>query len=146
MNPSLPLLLVDDNDDDIFFTKQAIKHAQITHPVQAVSDGQEAIDYLNGTGKFKDRAAYPLPLLVLLDLKMPRKGGLEVVQWIRQQPSLKTIVIVILTTSLERSDVDKAYQFGANSFLQKPSNTEVLADMMIALKDYWLTHNHFFSH
>jgi CheY-like chemotaxis protein len=141
----LPLLLVDDNEDDVFFTKKAIKEAKIIHDVQTAVDGQEAIEYLSGVGKFRDRAAFPVPTLMLLDLKMPRKGGFEVLEWTRQQPLLRNLVVVILSTSSERSDIEKAYQLGANSFLQKPSSTEVLAEMMSALKQYWLTHNQFFT-
>jgi CheY-like chemotaxis protein len=145
MNPSLPLLLVDDSEDDIFFAKQAIREAQILNPVQTAVDGQDAIDFLSGAGRFENRAAFPLPALMLLDLKMPRKSGLEVLQWVREQPTLSAMVIVILTSSLEHSDIQKAYQLGANSFLQKPSNTRVLAEMMLALKQYWLTHNQFLT-
>ncbi|MDB6068030.1 MAG: two-component system response regulator [Pedosphaera sp.] len=141
----LPLLLVDDNEDDVFFTKKAIKEAKIINGVQTAVDGQEAIEYLSGVGKFRDRAAFPVPALMLLDLKMPRKSGFEVLEWTRQQPLLRTLVVVVLSTSCERSDIEKAYQLGANSFLQKPSSTEVLAEMMSALKQYWLTHNQFFT-
>lgn len=144
MNGSL-LLLVDDNEDDIFFTKQAIKKAKILNGVQTAADGQEAIEYLSGAGKFRNRMAFPMPALLLLDLKMPRKGGFEVLEWIRKQPSLRNLVVVILSTSCERADIEKAYQFGANSYLQKPSSTEVLAEMMSALKQYWLTHNQFLT-
>jgi CheY-like chemotaxis protein len=145
MNPALTLLLVDDNEDDIFLTKRALREAQISTLVQTAGDGQQAIDYLSGAGKFQDRVLFPLPALMLLDLKMPRKGGLEVLQWIREQPALRALVVIILTTSLEHSDVERAYQLGANSYLQKPSNTKVLAEIMSAIKLYWLTHNQFFT-
>jgi CheY-like chemotaxis protein len=143
MNTKLPLLLVDDNEDDIFFTKQAIGEANITNPVSTAADGMEVLDYLIGNGKYQDRAVYPLPALMLLDLKMPRKGGLEVLQWIREQPKFRNLVVIILTTSLEPSDIEKAYALGANSYLQKPSNIEILSEMMQAIKKYWLTHNQF---
>jgi CheY-like chemotaxis protein len=144
MNQSLTLLLVDDNEDDIFFTKQALREAKVPNPVQTAADGQEAINYLSGAGKYSDREQFPLPGLMLLDLKMPRKSGFEVLQWIRQQPSLATLVVIILTTSREDSDIQRASQLGANSYLQKPSDTKILADIMLALKSYWLTHNEFF--
>lgn len=139
------LLLVEDNDDDVFFMKRALKDAAINNPIQVASDGQEAIDYLGGAGKYQDRQQYPLPTLVLLDLKMPRRDGLEVLEWLRSQPALRTLVVIILTTSRENSDMERAYQLGANSFLLKPSNIKALSEMMTALKLYWLTHNHFFS-
>jgi CheY-like chemotaxis protein len=145
MNTLRTLLLVDDNDDDLFFTKNAIKEARLSTGVRTAADGQEAVDYLAGTGKFQDREAFPLPALMLLDLKMPGKSGLEVLEWARQQPGLRTLVVVILTTSCEPRDIEKAYQLGANSFLQKPSNTAVLAEMMSALKNYWLSYDQFIT-
>lgn len=143
MNKLLPLLLVEDNEDDVFFMQRAFEAAQISNPIQIARDGQEAIDYCSGAGKFADRAKYPLPEMMLLDLKMPRKNGLEVIQWIRDQPALRHLVIVILTSSRELSDIERAYQLGVNSFLLKPSSTHTLAEMMGALKLYWLTHNEF---
>jgi len=137
------LLLVEDNDDDVFFMKRAIQAAEITNPVQVAPDGQEAIDYLSGVGKYGDREQFPLPALILLDLKMSRRSGLEVLEWLRAQPALRTLVVIILTTSRERSDIERAYQLGANSFLLKPSNTTALTGMMMALKHYWLTYNQY---
>jgi CheY-like chemotaxis protein len=139
-----PILLVEDNEDDVFFMKRALQGAQIENPLQVAEDGQEAIDYLEGTGKYEDREQFPLPLMVLLDLKMPRRNGLEVLEWIRSQPQFKTMVVVVLTTSREGSDLERAYQLGANSFLLKPSNVKTLSQMMAALKIYWLTYNQFF--
>lgn len=143
MNASISILLVDDNEDDIFFAKHALREAQITNPYKAATDGQEAIDYLSGVGKFTDRAQFPLPGVMLLDLKMPRKTGFEVLQWVRGEAHLRTLPIIILTTSCETSDIRRAYELGANSYLQKPSNTKVLAEMMNSLKSYWLHYNQF---
>lgn len=139
------LLLVEDNEDDVFFMKRALKDAEINNPLQVAADGQEAIEYLSGSGKYQDRQQYPLPTLILLDLKMPRRSGLEVLEWMRSQPALRTLVVIVLTTSRENSDIERAYQLGANSFLLKPSNIKALAELMTAVKLYWLTHNHFFS-
>jgi DNA-binding response OmpR family regulator len=83
---------------------------------------------------------------MLLDLKMPRKSGFEVLQWVRDQSSLRTLVVIILSTSRESSDIERAYQLGANSYVQKPSDTKVLAEIMTAVRLYWLTHNEFFRH
>ena len=99
MNAPITILLVDDNEDDIFFSKHALREAQITNPYQTVTDGKEAIDYLSGAGKFADRTQFPLPGLMLLDLKMPRKTGFDVLQWVREQTHLRTLPIIILTTS-----------------------------------------------
>ena len=140
-----PLLLVDDNEDDIILTRRAVREAKIPNPVQVAADGQQAIDYLGGTGKFRDRILFPLPAVVLLDLKMPHKSGFEVLEWVRSRPDLRTLVVIVLTTSREYTDIERAYQSGANSYLQKPSDTKTLTEMLSALKLYWLTHNQFLS-
>jgi CheY-like chemotaxis protein len=140
---SKAILLVDDSEDDVFFMQRALKSAAISNPVMVVDDGQKAIDYLAGTGQFGDRAAFPLPGLIFLDLKMPGRKGLEVLEWIRQQDSLRHIVVVILTSSQEPSDLRNAYRLGANSFLVKPSTTEQLNELAGAIKAYWLQFNVF---
>jgi CheY-like chemotaxis protein len=140
---SKAILLVDDSEDDVFFMQRALKSAAISNPVMVVDDGQKAIDYLAGTGQFGDRAAFPLPGLIFLDLKMPGRKGLEVLEWIRQQDSLRHIVVVILTSSQEPSDLRNAYRLGANSFLVKPSTTEQLNELAGAIKTYWLQFNVF---
>jgi CheY-like chemotaxis protein len=136
-----PILHVEDSQEDVFLLKYAFKRAEIENQVLVVVDGQEAIDYLGGTGKFTDRVRYPLPCLVLLDLKLPYIMGLEVLQWIRQQPSLKTIIVIVLSSSIHEGDVQRAYELGVNAFLAKPSSTDGLADMCRAFKHFWLTHN-----
>jgi len=117
-----------------------MKKAGVTNPVQVVSDGQQAIDYLKGTGKFADRERFPLPCLVLLDLKLPYVMGLEVLKWIREQPGA-ALVVVVLTASGQDADVAAAYRLGANAYLTKPSDARTFEDMLKALKDFWLTHN-----
>src|SRR6185436_14140746 len=143
METGRTLLLVEDNSDDVFFMKRALKAADILNPLQVAEDGQQAIDYLNGTGEFADRIRFPLPCLVLLDLKLPGKDGHEVLQWIREQTELKSLVVIILTTSRESRDIDQTYLLGANSFLVKPPRADTLVEMMKALKLYWLTFNQF---
>ena len=137
------ILLVEDNEDDVFFMKRALKNAEISNPLQVVADGQEAIDYLNGTGNFSNRSEYPFPCLVLLDLKLPIKNGHEVLQWIRGQPSCKNLVVIVLTTSREANDVQRAYGFGANAFLVKPSGAPELVEIVKSIKQFWLEHNEF---
>ena len=117
-----------------------MKKARIANPIHHASDGQQAIDYLQGAGKFADREQFPLPGLVLLDLKLPYVMGLEVLRWIRQQPRTPPIVIV-LTASAENADIAEAYRLGANAFLVKPSEASKLEDIVKAIKDFWLTHN-----
>lgn len=141
MNPPGPILQVEDREEDVFLFEYALKRANITQPLQSVTDGQQVIDYLGGTGKFADRDKYPMPCLVLLDLKLPIRLGLDVLGWIRQQPGLKSLVVIVLTSSINEGDMRRAYELGANAFLVKPSDADVLADMCVALKHFWLTYN-----
>jgi CheY-like chemotaxis protein len=138
-----PILLVEDNEDDVFFMQRAMKNAEVTQPLKVVRDGQQAIDYLKGAAPYSDRSQNPLPCLVLLDLKMPYKSGHEVLQWIREQPSLKSLIVIILTTSRETRDVQKAYALNANAFLVKPPGAPQLMEMIRSLKEFWLVHNEF---
>lgn len=134
------ILQVEDDPNDVFFLQKALKKAGMTNPVQVASDGQQAIDYLKGAGKFADRLQFPLPCLVLLDLKLPHVMGLDVLKWIRQQPG-PTMIVVMLTASGEDADIATAYRLGANAFLVKPSEASKLEDMVKAIRDFWLTHN-----
>ena len=140
MNPDT-ILLVEDNEDDAFFMKQALKDAEIINPLQVVEDGQAAIDYLSGTGIFADRTKYPLPLVVFLDLKLPFKSGHQVLEWIRAQPELKKLIVIVLTSSNEPVDLNRSYQLGANSFVVKPPTPAQLLDLAEAFKLWWLRHN-----
>jgi DNA-binding response OmpR family regulator len=99
------------------------------------------LDYLQGTGEYSNRQRYPLPFLVLLDLKLPFVSGLELLRWIREQSILETIIIVFLTSSREDRDIDTAYRLGANSYLVKPATAQKLDEMVKSLGDYWLRHN-----
>jgi CheY-like chemotaxis protein len=137
----MTILHVEDREEDVFLLKYAFKRAEIKNPVQVVTDGQMAIDYLAGNGQFSDRKAFPLPCLVLLDLQLPYVIGLDVLAWIRQQPILKRLIVVILSSSIHESDILRAYDLGVNGFLVKPSDANSLADMCNALKHFWLTHN-----
>jgi len=125
--------------------QRALKSADISNPVFVAEDGLKAVDYLSGAGQFTDRTAFPLPGLIFLDLKMPGKIGLEVLAWLRQQEHLRSIVVVILTSSQEPSDLRDAYRLGANSFLVKPSTTERLRELVQSVKSYWLEFNLFDS-
>ncbi|MDB6123057.1 MAG: two-component response regulator [Pedosphaera sp.] len=132
------ILLAEDDYNDVFFMERAFKQSQIANPLHRVKDGEDAISYLKGEGEFADRTRYPLPYLILLDLKMPRKNGFEVIQWIREQPGLKRFPIVVLTSSKEDPDINRAYELGANTYLVKPVRFEGLVEMMNTLKLYWL--------
>jgi CheY-like chemotaxis protein len=132
------ILLAEDDEDHVFMFLRAIRQAGIDTPVHVVRDGQQAINYLEGTGIFSNRAEHPLPDLLLLDLKMPRKNGFEVLKWIGERPSLKPLRVVVLTTSERIWDVDQAYLLGANSFLVKPLEFDEFKNMLTALCQYWL--------
>ena len=131
---------MEDDENDMFFVQRAMKNAGVLNPIQIASDGQQAIDYFQGTGKFANREEFPLPYLVLLDLKLPRVMGLEVLKWIRQQPGVAAIVI-ILSSSKEEADVATAYRLGANGYLVKPAEASQLNDMAKSIKDFWLAQN-----
>lgn len=141
MLPLLPILHVEDREEDVFLLQYAFEHADIKNPVYVVADGQEAIDYLAGSGKFTHRERFPLPGLIMLDLKLPLKMGLEVLEWIKRQPSLKSLIIIILSSSIYEDDIERAYKLGVNAFLVKPSSAKVLVDMCRAIKHFWLTYN-----
>jgi CheY-like chemotaxis protein len=134
-----PILQVDDDENDAFFLQHALKKTGVANPVQVVTDGQQAIDYLRGAGKFADRQVFPLPCLVLLDLKLPYVMGLDVLKWIRQQPG--TLVVLMMTASGVDADIATAYRLGANAFLTKPSDAGKFEEMVRAIKDFWLTQN-----
>src|SRR4051812_31070214 len=108
------ILIAEDRDDDVFIIKRGLVRAQIEIHLQVVRDGEEAISYLAGSGKYSDRDAFPLPWLLLLDLKMPRLDGFDVLKWIRQRPDFKSLIVVVLTSSEDIRDVNRAYALGAN--------------------------------
>jgi two-component system response regulator len=135
-----PILLVEDDENDVFFFQRAMSKAGIMTPVRVARDGQQAIDYLEGMGKFARRAEFPLPDLILLDLKLPFVMGLDVLKWIRQQSGLAPIVVV-LSSSREEADIAAAYRLGANAYLVKPAEPGNLGDMVRAINDFWLTQN-----
>jgi two-component system response regulator len=131
---------VEDEEGDVFFMQQAMQKAGVLNPLQVASDGQMAIDYFKGTGKFANRAEFPLPCLVLLDLKLPRVMGLDVLKWIRQQLGVAPIV-VILSSSQEEADIATAYRLGANGYLVKPHYVSQLTEIAKSIKDFWLKQN-----
>ncbi len=130
------ILIAEDDDNDICLIKRAFQKAKFENPLKAVRDGEEAIAYLQGIEPYTDREINPPPALVLLDLKMPRKSGFEVLAWIREQPEFNHLPVVVLTSSQESSDISRAYALGANSYLVKPANFASLVDMMNRLREY----------
>ena len=138
-----PILLVEDNEDDVFFMRRAFQAADVANPLHVVMDGNQAIHYLLGMGKYADRHTYPWPLLVVLDLKMPIRDGHELLLWMRLRKQFRHLVVIVLTTSSEQRDVLRAYRLGANSYLVKPSSPPELTEQIRALKRYWLGQNLF---
>jgi two-component system response regulator len=134
------ILQVEDDPNDVYLFQHAMTKAGVTNPVQVAVDGQQAIDYLQGTGKFVDREKYPFPCLVLLDLKLPYVMGLDVLKWIRKQHGTD-LTVLMLTASGEEADVKSAYRLGANGFLTKPSEASKLQELAKAIGDFWLTQN-----
>ena len=135
---ALPILYVEDDENDGFLLRRAFLKAGIPNPLEVVTDGNEAIEYLSGLGTFAKRR---LPHLVFLDLKLPFKTGFEVLAWLRQQPALHTIPVIILTSSTQESDVHKAYALGANAYLVKPPGAEELSELVGTVRAFWLTLN-----
>jgi len=135
------ILLVEDDPNDVILIKRAFKKANIINPIQLVENGEDAINYLAGTGKFMDRKLHPLPSLILLDLKLPRKTGYEVLDWVKKQPRLKRIPIVVLSSSKHNLDINRAYDLGANSYLIKPVSFGILLEKVREIDMYWFTLN-----
>src|SRR5688572_14678483 len=134
------ILQVEDDPNDVFFLQKAMKKMGVANPVQVATDGRQAIDYLEGAGKFADRGKFPFPSLVLLDVKLPYVMGLEVLKWIREQRRTP-VPVVMLSASAQEADIVSAYRLGANAFLCKPSEASRFEEMVKSIKDFWLTHN-----
>ena len=117
---SAVILLVEDDPNDVLFLRRAFTKADVQLPMRVARDGQEAIDYLSGAGAFSDRSKFPLPCLVILDLKLPRKNGLEVLQWLRHQPDLSDLPVVMVTSSDENGDRETAEREGVEAYRVKP--------------------------
>ena len=132
------ILLAEDIPDDVLLIKRAFARGGVRNPIYAVADGEQAIWYLKGEGKFSNRAEYPLPSLMLLDLKMPIMDGFEVLRWVRNHPNLAGLPILVLTSSDSLNNVNLAYKLGANSFLVKPLEFENCAQLGKLIQDYWL--------
>ena len=134
------ILLVEDDENDVFFMQHALNKAGITNPVRVVRDGQQAINYFESAFQPGSNGEFPLPGLVILDLKLPYVMGLDVLKWIRQQHELAPIVL-ILSASSDGADISMAYHLGANAYLVKPSEVRQLDVIVKSIKEFWLTHN-----
>jgi two-component system response regulator len=135
------ILLVEDNTDDVLLTLRALQRANILNDVVVARDGHEAFDYLSAKGQFAGRDASDFPVVVLLDLKMPRMSGLEFLRRIRTMNDLRLLPVVILTSSKEEQDVSESYNLGANSYIQKPVDFDQFVQAIRTLGFYWLALN-----
>jgi len=132
------VLLVEDDLNDIFLVTRAFKMADLPNPLQVVTDGQEAISYLAGEGKYGDRDAHPLPSLIVMDIKMPRKTGFEVLECVkRSERPLRRIPIVIVSSSDNPADINHAYELGANAYMVKPMNFRAVEHLFESITHYW---------
>ena len=136
------VLYVEDDPNDAFLLKHAFAKAEIPTRLQIVTDGQEAVDYLAGVGAFADRSRHPMPRLVLLDIKLPRKTGLEVLAWLRAQPHLRHLPVIMFTSSTFQTDIATANERGANAYVVKPGTIEERLDFAQAVNAFWLHFHH----
>lgn len=139
MNKSI--LLVDDNPNDRMLTVRALKKSNIANQIDEVKDGQEALDYLFAEGDFAHRDASDLPQVMLLDLKLPKLDGLEVLERLRAHPSTRRLPVVMLTSSKEQQDLIRSYDLGVNSYVRKPVDFNEFSDAARQLGIYWLLLN-----
>ncbi len=142
MKESQTVLLVEDDPDDVLLTQIAFEKARLANPLQIARDGAEAISYLDGEGHYADRYRFPLPILILMDLQMPRVSGFQVMEWLHDHPDLRDIPVTILTSSDHDPYINRAYDLGAVSYLIKPPNAETLVALVGRLHAYWLIVNH----
>ncbi len=134
---SKTILLAEDEDHDVLFMRFAMEWAKVLNPLQVVRDGREAIAYLEGRGKYADRKLFPVPGLVLLDLKMPKVNGLEVLRRLRQLPEMASVPVIVFSSSNQEADVEASYAMGANGYIVKPAYTELL-QVVSRIKQFWL--------
>jgi CheY-like chemotaxis protein len=142
MRTTKKVLVAEDLPMDVFLLKRAFVAVRVPTTLHFVGDGQEAIDYLSAANEYADRTAHPLPDLALLDIKMPRLDGFQVLDWLRRQPGLKRLPVIMFSTSDLARDIDRAYELGANSYLVKPREPDGMPDLVRRLEEYWLDLNH----
>ncbi len=131
------VLLVEDDLNDIFLVKRAFKMARLETPLQVATDGEEALQYLHGEGRYADRNTYPLPGLIVMDIKMPRKTGFEVLEAIKRDGPLRRIPVVIVSSSNRVQDINRAYELGANAYMVKPVNFRAVEHLFESITHYW---------
>lgn len=140
--PERLVLLIEDDPADVRLIQRAFRKLQVPVPMLRLTNGDDAVAYLSGNAPYENRAAYPMPNVLLLDIKLPRRSGFEVLEWVRRQKSnLRRLPIVMLTSSRHAADVNRAYDLGANSYLAKPETTSDLEELASGFESYWLSLN-----
>jgi CheY-like chemotaxis protein len=134
-----PILAAEDEESDRMIMELAFQRANLSHPLVIVHNGAEAVDYLSGKGKYADRSAHPLPALVVLDLKMPRMNGFDVLAWLATQPEFRELPAVVLSSSADEADMNKARQLGARDYFVKPHSMDTLIEIAQQMQARWLT-------
>lgn len=137
------MLLVEDDPNDILLMERAVRKAGISVPLGIVRDGEEAVAYLSGSSKFADRDSHPLPVFILLDLKLPKLSGFEVLRWLRAQPELRRIPVIVFTSSKEKHDIARTYDLGANAYLIKPAAFNDLVELVKTISLFWMFANQY---
>ena len=139
------ILYVEDDESDLTVLQHAFRLAHVEIPLSHVSDGQAAVEYLTGHGIYHDRARFPFPNLLLVDVKMPRMGGLELLQWVRVRPEFAGLVIIMFSSSDHDRDIRRACELGANSYVVKPHGLQAGVRLARALENWWFDQNEFVS-
>jgi CheY-like chemotaxis protein len=129
------ILLVEDDENDVFFMHRAMAKAGLEPPIHVAPNGQDAVDYLRGSGKYNDRDVYPLPRCMFLDLKLPFVHGFQVLEWLCDQPQLKEISVIVLTSSPEERDRQRAKELGAKAYIVKPPSAKMLIELSATMPD-----------
>lgn len=131
------ILIVEDEAHDVEFLTRAFQRCGLTNPIRSVSNGEEAVAYLNGDGEYADRVAFPFPRLMITDLKMPQMGGLELLRWMQAKPRCRIVPAIVFTSSTSQADVNAAFESGASGYMVKPVAFEELERMIKTIVDYW---------
>ncbi len=140
MQQKCTILIVDDDENDIFFARRAFTDINVHCQFQVLKNGQEAVDYLAGCGAYANREKFPLPMMILMDLKMPIMDGFQVLEWLRKRPGIKVIPTIVFSSSDVPRDITRAYELGANSFMTKSVTYDGLLLKLQTLSQYWLEH------
>ena len=137
MSVQKPILLADDSEDDEILFRRVLRLTGLANPVILVRDGDEAIAYLAGEGRYADREKHPIPKVLMLDLKMPNKSGFDVLEWLKGRPELENLLVVVLTSSERDEDIQRSYTMGADTVLTKPCRVEDVKNLMSGFSEYW---------